>query len=114
MIGELLVDRAADQPLAQDDVRAEIGHRGERQSLVEMEDLGHMVRRQRRLGGERMVLEIGAAQRQRPAFADQSQIRQRLLDHDAIGRALDHEDEIEVAVADLPDPPVRGAAAEHG
>src|SRR3712207_6943031 len=43
----------------------------------------------------------GALEGQRPALADEAHIGQRLLHHEAAGRALHDEDEVEVAVADL-------------
>ena len=48
---------------------------------------------------QRLVLEEGALQRQRPAFADQPHIGQRLLHAEAAGRAAHQEDEVQIAVA---------------
>ena len=40
---------------------------------------------------QRMIFEIGAFQRQRPAFADKAHIGQRLLDNGAARAAIDDE-----------------------
>ena len=61
---------------------------------------------------QRLVLEEGALQRQRPAFADQPHIGQRLLDAEAAGRAAHQEDEVQIAVAHLVHLPRGGGAAE--
>ncbi len=114
VVGELWIDRAADQALAQDDVRVEVGHHGERQRLVEMEELGHVRRYHRALRTERLMLEEGATHRQRPALTDQPHIGQRLLQHHAALGPFDHEDQVEIAVAHFADLPVRRLAAEVG
>lgn len=77
-----------------------------------MKHRGHQPRCQPGLMGERQTLIVRARQRQRPAFADQPHIRQRLLDGDAADPAAHDEDEIEIAVADLADRPVCRRPAE--
>ena len=62
--------------------------------------------------GQRAIFEPRALERQRPGFADETHIGQRLLDDDAVFVALDDEHQIEIAVADLADPPAGRLAAE--
>ena len=61
---------------------------------------------------QRLVLEEGAVERQRPAFAHQPHIGQRLLDAEAAGRAAHQEDEVQIAVAHFLHAPAAGRAAE--
>jgi hypothetical protein len=63
---------------------------------------------------EAFVLEEGALQRHRPAFADKPHIGQGLLDADAACRPPDQEDEVQVSVADLADLPITRLPAQPG
>ena len=97
-----------DQRAAQDDVRRQILHDDQRLAFVEMIDRRHRARRARLLPGQRVVFEEGALQRQRPAVADEPHIGQRLLDDGGALVALDDEDQVQIAVADLAHLPARG------
>ena len=77
-----------------------------------MVDRGRQPRRVAAVLDQRLVLEEGALQRQRPAFADQPHIGQRLLHREAAGRAAHQEDEVQIAVAHFLHPPAVGRAAE--
>ena len=105
------IERAGNQPLAHDDMRLDQLHDDEREPLVVVQHGRHQPGRQPRLMRQRQIFVMRARQRQRPAFADEPHVRQRLLDGDAARVPLDDEHEIEVAVADLADRPgCRGAA----
>src|SRR5258708_31324475 len=56
---------------------------------------------------ERLMFIVRARQRQRPAFTDQTHIGQCLLDGNSASRPSNDEHEVEVAVADLADRPIR-------
>ena len=99
----------ADQTLAHDDMRRKVFHHDHRLLTIEVEDLRRQARRVAALLDERVVFEPRPLERQRPGFADEAHIGQGLLDHDAAGRPLDDEDEIEVAVADLAHAPSAGS-----
>ena len=86
----------------------------ERKRLVVVQHGRHQPGRQPRLMRERQIFVMRARQRQRPAFADEAHIGQRLLDGDAARSPLDDEHEVEVAVADLADRPGGGRSAEPG
>ena len=101
-----------DQPLAHDDMRLEQLHHDERQRLVVVQHRRHEAGRELRLLRQGEIFVMGARQRQRPALADEAHVGQRLLHGDAALRALDDEDEVEIAVADLGDRPGGGLAAE--
>ena len=81
----------------------EIFHHDHRLRAVEVEHLRRQAGRVAGLLGQRPIFEPATLERQRPGFADQPHVGQRLLDHDAVTRPLDDEDEIEIAVADLAD-----------
>jgi hypothetical protein len=101
-----------DQRAAQDDVRCQILHDDQRLRLVEEENLRHHTGSTRSLAHQRVVFEEGAFQRQRPALADKANIGQGLLDDRRAFAARDDEHEVEVAVADLLDGPVRNVPAD--
>ena len=61
---------------------------------------------------QRLVLVERAVDRQRPAFAHQPHVGQRLLHAETAGGAAHDEDEVEVAVAHLVHLPVRRLATE--
>src|SRR5262249_43923345 len=84
---------------------------GEERRIVMM-DLGDPPADMPAMLAEAFMFEEGALEPQRPALADHPNIGQRLLDADAAGWALDQEDEVEIAVADLGNPPVRRCPAE--
>ena len=108
------IERAGNQPLAHDDMRLDQLHHDEREPLIVVQHSRHQSGRQPRLMRQRQIFVMRARQRQRPAFADEAHIRQRLLDGDAARGPLDDEHEIEVAVADLADRPGSGCAAKPG
>jgi hypothetical protein len=87
-------------------------HHDERLRLVEMHDAGDDARVARLLPDQRVVFVEGAVQRQGPAFADETDVGQRLLDDDGACGPFDDEDEVEVAVAHLAHAPVGGRAAD--
>ena len=89
-------------------------HDDEREPLVVVQHRRHQPGRQPRLMRERQIFVMRARQRQRPAFADEPHIWQRLFDGDAARGPFDDEHEIEVAVADLADRPGCGRAAKPG
>ena len=103
---------ALDHAAPHDDVRLQQLHRRQHHGRVEMVDRGREPRRVAAVLDQRLVLEEGALQRQRPAFADQPHIGQRLLDAEAAGRAAHQEDEVQIAVAHFVDAPAVGRAAE--
>ena len=78
--GEARIFDAADQALAHDDMRREIFHDDHRLCAIEMEDFRREARRVARLFDQRVIFEPGALERQRPGFADEPDIGQRLLD----------------------------------
>jgi len=98
-------------------MRGEIFHDDQRLRFVEVIDLGHRARITLGLADERVILEKGALQRQRPGIAHEAHIGKRLLhDHRAPG-AFHDEDEVEVAVPHLADIPLAGVGPEpfgHG
>lgn len=96
-----------DQRAPQNDVRRQELHDDERLGFVEEIDLRHETGVTRCLALQGMIFEIGALQRQRPAFADKAHIGQRLLDDGSAPVAGDDEDQIEVAVADFLNAPAR-------
>ena len=53
------------------------------------------------LNAQRVGFVVSSIKWQRPAFADQAYIGQRLLDHQAPGRTLDNENQIEIAIANF-------------
>ncbi len=110
--GELGIDHALDHAAAHDDVRPAALHGDQVQPLVEVQQLGNPLPGVAGLDRGRTMLEPGPLQVQRPALADQPDIGQRLLDAQVTGRAVDDEDQVEVAVADLAHLPGRGLAAE--
>ena len=83
LLGEPVVLDAGFEIAAQDLVRRQILHDDERLALVEVIDCGHAAGIARGLPRQRVIFEERALQRQRPAFADQPHIGQRLLDDDA-------------------------------
>ena len=89
-------------------------HDDKGEPLVVVQHIRHQPGRQPRLMRQRQIFVMRARQRQRPAFADEAHIRQRLLDGDAARGPLDDEHEIEVAVADLADRPGSRCAAKPG
>ena len=101
MIGQSRVRDGRFQIAPQYLMRRQIFHGDERLGLVEMIDVWRAAGIARRLPRQRVIFEERAFQRQRPALADEAHIGKRLFDDDAAARALDDEDEIEVAVADL-------------
>ena len=76
-------------------------HDDQRLVAVEVVDLGDRSGARGAPGGQRVVLEPRALQRQRPAVADQADVGQRLLGDELAARAGEDEHEVEVAVADL-------------
>ncbi len=76
-------------------------HHDQSLGLVEMEDLRDRPEIAFRLSDKRVVLVIGAIERQRPADSDQAHIGQGLLDDYRALRPFHDEDEIQVAVADF-------------
>ena len=84
--GEARIFYPADQALAHDDVRRKVFHDDHRLLAVEMEYLRHQARRVTRLFDERVVLEPRSLERQRPGFADEAHIGQRLLDDETAGQ----------------------------
>ena len=86
----------------------------EREGLIVMQHRRHQPGRQPGLMRQRQIFVMRARQRQRPAFADEPYIGQRLLDGDAARGPLDDEHEVEVAVADLADRPGSRLAAKPG
>ena len=81
---------------------AEAHHR-QSHFMVVMAYPGRLGRGDSRLLDQRLVLEEGAAERQRPALPHQPDIGQRLLHRDSALRPGHDEDEVD-AVADLPPP----------
>ena len=108
------IERAGNQPLAHDDMRLDQLHDDEREPLIVVQHGRHQAGRQPRLMRQRQIFVMRARQRQRPAFADEPHIGQRLLDGDAARGPLDDEHEVEVAVADLADRPGGRRAAKPG
>ena len=108
------IERAGNQPLAHDDMRLDQLHDDERKPLIVVQHIRHQSGRQPRLMRQRQIFVMRARQRQRPAFADETHVGQRLLDGDAARVPLDDEHEIEVAVADLADRPGSRCAAKPG
>ena len=109
---ETRISNSADKPLAHDDMRPKIFHHDHRLGAIEVEQLGRQAGRVASLLGQRAIFEPRALERQRPRFADEPHIGQRLLDDDAVSLALDNEHQVEIAVADLADPPAGRLAAE--
>jgi len=103
--GEIRVFDAGDEPLAHDDVRMQIFHHDHRLRAIEMKNPRRQPGGIFGLLGQRVVFIPAALERQGPGFADEPHIGQGLLDHHGAGRPFDDEDEVEVAVADLPDAP---------
>src|SRR5690606_18394938 len=95
-------------------MRREKLHDDQRLLLVEMEDLRHLPRRAGGLTRQRVIFEEGALERQRPAFADKADVRQRLLDDHAALGAVNDEYQVEIAVADFTDAPSGRIASETG
>ena len=95
-------------------VQTDVADPDQCQRLVIMMDLRYERTGEAGLFAQRHVFVMGARQRQRPAFADESHVRQRLLHRNAAGRTLDDEYEVEVAVSHFGDRPVGGGAAENG
>ncbi len=114
VIDEARVTGAGNQPLAQDDMRLEQLHGDEGETLIVVQHRRHQAGRQPGLMDQRQILVVRARQRQRPALADQSHIRQRLLDGNTARRSLDDEHEIEVAVADFTDRPGLRRSSQPG
>lgn len=110
--GEARVLDPADQTFAHDDMRRKVLHHDHRLLAIEVEDLRRQARGVAALLDERVVFEPRPLERQRPGFANEAHIGQRLLDHEPAGRPLDDEDEVEVAVADLAHAPLGRLAAE--
>ena len=87
-------------------------HDDEREPLIVVQHVRHQTGRQPRLMRQRQIFVMRARQRQRPAFADETHVWQRLLDGDAARGSLDDEHEIEIAIANLDDRPGSGRAAQ--
>jgi hypothetical protein len=104
------MDDAGFEAAPQDHMRRQIFHRDQRLALIEMIDLRRSSGIAGGLADQSVVFEEGAPERQGPAFADQPDVGQSLLHHDAPGRPLHDEDEIEIAVADFPASPQHGVA----
>ena len=108
----LRVAPSLDQPAPHDDVRRQLLHDEREQRRVVVVDVGRQAFHMR--PGKLVVglLEIGALERHRPALAGCPDIGQRLFYADPAAGAVDQEDQIEVAVADLADSPLGSVAAE--
>ena len=87
-------------------------HHDHRLLTIEMEDFWGQARSVTSLFDERIVFEPRPLKRQRPGFADETHIGQSLLDDEPADRPLDNEDEIEIAIADLPHTPISWLAAK--
>ena len=114
VIDEAGITGSGNQSLAHDDVRLEQLHGDEGESLVVMKHRRNQTGRQPGLMHERQMFIMRARERQRPALADQTHIGQRLLDGNSALRPLYDEHEVEVAVANLADRPIRWRSPKPG
>ena len=112
-LGETRVFDAGDQAVAHDDMRRQVLHDDERLGFVEQDDFRRQPGRAFVFSHERLTFEERAIQRQRPGFADQADVGQRLLNDHRPRGALDDEHQIEIPVADLGDAPFVRATAQN-
>ena len=113
VLRQFWVAHAADHALAQYDVWLQQLHDYGRLARCEMIDFRHQAPHHMGLCQQRLVLEMRAIQRQRPAFANQPHIGQCLFDANPASWSLDDKDEVEVAVADFAHGPSVRRTAEH-
>ena len=103
LLRRLRVVDVVDQLAAPDAMAGEIFHHHHRQVRVKVVDFHRVLRAVLIVRDQRLRLQTGAVQRQRPGLPDAAHVRQRLLNDDAAhARAVENfKDQIEVAVAYL-------------